>query len=276
MIDIVTVVFRDELPVLRVQAQSIDLYCGAEQLGRIYVVVNDEDAVASMIDTAWWGQHQSRVHVVPRSMFSDCYVSDGWVSQQVLKMLGSSMSDSDWSMVMDAKTVLVRPVSDDLWDEQQRIKAGSFPIYEVFYPSRDITNQLFGIQLESQLGPGGVPFFFRPQLIRGMISWIESRVNESFVTWFQSQGRLTEFILYSGYVHMTQDPSYNLDQNSIKPVNICHSETGIYDIKLDQMRQQNPLTVSVHRRAWSNISQLQQQAFRDFLISRNLSFGGDL
>jgi hypothetical protein len=42
MIDLVTVVFQDELPVVQVQAQSLQRYCDAEQLGKIIVIVNDD------------------------------------------------------------------------------------------------------------------------------------------------------------------------------------------------------------------------------------------
>ena len=89
MIDIVTVVFEEELPVLQVQAQSIDHFCTDLGLKNIYVMVNDHDDLTSQIDKSWWGQFQDRVQIVPRSMFATSYVDNGWVSQQVLKLLGA-------------------------------------------------------------------------------------------------------------------------------------------------------------------------------------------
>ena len=103
MIDIVTVVFRDELPILQLQAQSIDLYCRDIGVKDIFVVVNDTDSVADQVDPAWWGSMSQCVKIVPRQKFECNFVENGWVSQQALKMLASSMSTNTWSMVLDAK-----------------------------------------------------------------------------------------------------------------------------------------------------------------------------
>lgn len=276
MIDIVTVVFREEIAVLRTQAESIDLFCDPAVVENIIVVVNDSNDIVDLIDPAWWGRFQDRVQIVPRTLFNIEYSDNGWLSQQVLKMLGSFVSFNEWAMVMDAKTIIVRPVDKSLFDDQQRIRSGAFDIYEVFYPSRDIVNQLFDINLQTQLGPGGVPFFFKTAVLRQMISAVEARTGESFGRWFQAQGRLTEFILYSGYIELIQDNSYNQKDNALLPINICHSEVGIFDIKLNQMKISNPLTVSVHRRAWANISEQQRQDFRRLLIDRGLTSAGKL
>ena len=55
MIDIVTVVFQEELPILRLQAESIELYCQNMMLGNIVVVINDESMSTADIDPAWYG-----------------------------------------------------------------------------------------------------------------------------------------------------------------------------------------------------------------------------
>jgi hypothetical protein len=47
MIDIVTVVFEQEIPVLRAQAQSIALNCQRIGIRNIYVVLNDSRTSAS-------------------------------------------------------------------------------------------------------------------------------------------------------------------------------------------------------------------------------------
>ena len=49
-IDLVTVVFEPELPVLRAQAQSINLYCRDLGIKNIYVIVNDHESVADQFE----------------------------------------------------------------------------------------------------------------------------------------------------------------------------------------------------------------------------------
>ena len=268
MIDICTVVFDAELDVLKLQARSIELYCKDIGLKNIFVMVND----ASPVDPAWYGTFADCVRVVPRSDF-DCEWSDnGWVSQQVLKLLGSAMSNNAWCMIVDAKTLFVRPVKLEEIIVDGRAATGSMPIYTVFDASKNITNQLFGIDLLEQLGPGGVPFFVEPSLTRELIAEVEHRTGQGFSDYFQQQGMLTEFILYSGYVWY-RDQSFDrryCTRPNIYPCNLCHSETGIFDSKFAEMNQLQTLTVSIHRNAWSKLSTKQQQQYHTLLAERGI------
>lgn len=271
-IDLVTVVFEPELPVLRAQAQSINLYCRDLGINNIYVIVNDYESVADQIDTAWWGDMQHRVIVLPRRTFSTDFVEDGWVSQQVLKLLGASISFNTWSMVLDAKTLFVKPLLfDDLMDSQGRARTGQLEIYPVFELSRSRVSRLFNVDLNRQLGPGGVPFLFNTRMVRAMIVDIEQRTGKSFPAWFQAQGSVTEFILYSGYLesaHMT-DLLYNTEQCRLLPCNLCHSEVASFDRKFQEMQRSS--TTSIHRNAWTALSADQQQQYQSFLLQRGIT-----
>ena len=268
MIDICTVVFDAELDVLKLQARSIELYCQDIGLKNIFVMVND----SSQVDPAWYGSFADRVRVVPRSAFDCAWSDNGWISQQVLKLLGSAMSNNAWCMIVDAKTLFVRPVNLDQMIVDGRAATGSLSIYPVFDTSRNITNKLFDVDLPEQLGPGGVPFFVEPSLTREMIREVEHRTGQDFTDYFQQQGMLTEFILYSGYVWLrdcTFDRRYH-PQSRIHPANLCHSETGIFDSKFRTMNQPETLTVSIHRNAWSKLSNEQQQQYHRLLAERGI------
>jgi hypothetical protein len=271
-IDLVTVVFEPELPVLQAQAQSINLYCRDLGIKNIYVIVNDHDSVADQIDPAWWGDMQHRVVILPRRTFSIDFVDNGWVSQQVLKLLGAAISFNTWSMALDAKTLFVKPLSfDDLMDNQGRAQTGQLGIQPVFESSARIVGKLFNVDVHRQLGPAGVPFVFNTRMVRAMIADVEQRTGESFPAWFQAQGSVTEFILYSGYLeytHMT-DLLYNTKQCRLLPCNLCHSEVDAFDRKFREM--QSSLTVSIHRNAWSRMSQQQQQQYHEFLQQRGIT-----
>jgi len=266
------VVFEPELPVLRAQAQSINLYCRDLGINTIYVIVNDHDRLADQIDPAWWGDMQHRVTILPRRTFSTNFVDNGWVSQQVLKLLGSAISFNTWSMALDAKTLFVKPLSfDDLMDNQGRPKTGALGIQPVFESSAQIVGKLFNVDVHRQLGPAGVPFLFNTRMVRSMIADVEQRTGESFPAWFQAQGSVTEFILYSGYLESTHmaDLLYNTEQCLLLPCNLCHSEVDAFDRKFREM--QDSLTVSIHRNAWSQLSQQQQQQYHVFLQQRGIT-----
>lgn len=272
MIDICTVVFDAELPTLKLQAKSIEQYCSGIGIQTIYVVVNSE-SLTDRIDTAWWGKLAKHVRIVPRNTFSTDWVDNGWVSQQVLKLLAASLSFNTWTIVLDTKTIFVRELTrNNIFDDHQRPRVGKLDIYPVFDASRKIVEELFDISLIEQLGPGGVPFFLHNQTVRNMINDIELGQRVSFPNWFQDHGRLTEFILYSGYV-ISQDGTfnrlYNTTENNITPCNICHSEVSSFERKLNEMP--SALTVSIHRNAWQQLTAEQQQQYTDFLQSRGIS-----
>lgn len=279
MIDICTVVFRDELPILQVQAESLSLYAKGLGIRNIYVIINDDETIVSQIDPAWWGDLASHVLVVPRSTFSTPWVDNGWVSQQLWKILAASISYNIYTMVLDAKTILVRPmVLSELVDSAGRIKTGTLPLYPVFEPSKKITEQLFDITMEKQLGPGGVPFFFHNDTVRFMIAETTFRTQQSFPAWFQSQGCLTEFVLYSGYVqHRFQSlESFYSPDTAIYPVNICHSEVAAFDRKLAEMKQPTTTSVSIHRAAWAELTAEQRTQFTMYLIDHGILSGYNL
>ena len=270
MIDICTVVFEEEIPILQVQADSIARYCTKLGVRNIYVILNDARSLADKIDPAWWGPLKNHVQVIPRTAFSAAWVENGWVSQQLFKMLGASVSYNTWTMVLDAKTIFVRDFDPaTIIGEDGRLAVGYCPTLDVFKPAQDIVNKFFNIELTQVIGPAGVPFFFHNDTIRFMIAEVTFRSGKSFPLWFQEQGMLTEFMLYSGYVQYKYgglDKFINPENRLGKIVNVCHSEVAQFDAKFALMKHPDALTVSVHRRAWQQLTPDQRNQYQNFLI----------
>jgi len=278
MIDIVTVVFRDELPILQVQAQSIDLFCQDVGIQTIFVIVNDDIDVVNDIDTAWWGRLKDQVRVIHRDYFNCSFVENGWVSQQVLKVLGSALSTNQYSMILDAKTIIVKQVTLELVLPGGKPIGGSYPIPEVFYPSARIVGELFGVTLTHNRGSAGVPFMFKNDIITDMLVEIKSRTGKEFSDWFQEQGMVTEYLLYVGYnlyLYGSMDKFYSLTY-PYGVANLCHSQTGIITEKLMEMQEPHRLTISVHRRVWAVMTQEQREAYKTILINRNITTAQDI
>jgi len=276
MIDIITVVFRDELPILKLQAESISLYCDRMGLHNIYVVINDDSMGVNDIDISWWGRYSDRVKIIHRNQWKISYVENGWLTQQLLKLLAAEQSKSTWSMVLDAKTVIVQSVElDRLFDDDGRLTWGYFPVMPVFDTAKKIVSKLFDIQQTDVAGPAGIPFFFENSLVQDMIQEVQTLTNQSFAEWFQHTGMVTEFILYSGYLQYRRgslDAMYvNGAKNSYCPCNVCHNEIEIFDQKYLQMQYPNILTVSIHRNAWTKLSHTQKQKYQDLLLSKKIT-----
>lgn len=261
MIDLCTVVFEPEVDILHLQARSIDRY--VTDIGTIYVVVNDHTPL-NKIDVDQWGRHRSRVQVLPRRLFGSTWSDNGWVSQQCIKLVTAAISSADHCVALDAKTIVIK--SWPQFHSGQQLAVGTLPVYPVFEPSRQRINQLWNIDLQRQLGPGGVPFWFVPRLVRGMISDIEHRVNRNFANWFQNQGCITEFLLYSGWLEYQGLIDTMIAPSQLQVVNVCHSDLDIVDQKLDQMPSSH--TVSIHRDAWTRLTVDQRRRYLTLLEQR--------
>ena len=149
----------------------------------------------------------------------------------------------------------------------------------MFDPSRKIVEQLFEIDLPDQLGPGGVPFVVHNDTVRMMIAEVTLRTRTSFPIWFQQQGMVTEFILYSGFVKfLCSDLSvlYSIENHIGHVVNVSHDETDAWSIKISQMAHRNAITVSVHRGAWTQLTAQQRGEYRNLLLQRGIEAAADL
>lgn len=270
MIDICTVVFEEEIPILQVQADSIARYCTKLGVRSIYVILNDSERHIDKIDKNWWGPLRNHVHILPRTAFSAAWVDNGWVSQQLFKMLGASLSYNTWTMILDAKTIFVREFDPNtIIGADGRLAVGYYPTPDVFKPAQDIVNKFFNTDVQHVVGPAGVPFFFHNDTVRFMIAETTYRAGKSFPLWFQEQGMLTEFVLYSGYVHYKYgglDKFVNSENHLGKVVNVCHSEVARFDSLFTEMTDPNTLTVSVHRNAWNQLTPDQRNQYQNFLI----------
>jgi hypothetical protein len=278
MIDIVTVVFQEELPILKLQAESVDLYCQDMNLGSIYVIINDDTLD---IDTAWWGSFADRVRIIPRTAWPVQYAENGWLTQQLLKLLGAANSTNTWTMILDAKTIIVQPVDlDRIFDSQDRLTWGYFPIFPVFEPAKKIVSNLFEIDLKNVAGPVGGGDLFHNGTVRSMIKDVELRTQQPFSEWFQQQGMVTEFVLYSGYLEYrdtTLDVMYDQNNKSRYQVcNVSHGEVELFNTKFLEMMHPDILTVSVHRKAWRALTDIQRKAYRDFLTLHSISQAREL
>jgi hypothetical protein len=62
-------------------------------------------------------------------------------------------------------------------------------------------------------------------------------IGDSFPHWFQARGRLTEFLLYSGYLEYRFkgfDTFYS-PEKSFSVCNVCHSEVNSWERKFKEM-----------------------------------------
>ena len=275
MIDLITVVFQEELHFLKTQALSIQLYTRQQDISNIYVVVNDVDSVADLVDPAWYGTHHAKVKIIPYSVWN--YEMDrinGWQSQQICKLLAAKEALSTWSMCLDAKTWFIQPLDlSKLFDAHQRVNSGILPVSPVFTNSQQFLEQHYSINMPKIIGPGGVPFVFHSETVRELVNSFDNFV-EFFKTNMTNSNAVTEFHLYSSFV-LARDGTYEQLYNKTSYYtchNIAEREIDKFDCQHDMMVN-NPLvlTASMHRKAYSLISAEQLEQWQQFLAQKGLN-----
>lgn len=231
---------------------------------------------ADDIDVNWWGKFSNKVVVIHRRAWGIDYVENGWLTQQLLKLLAAKQSNSTWSMILDAKTIIIQSVElDRLFDDDGKLTWGYMPVLPVFDPAKKIVSDLLQFDVTDVAGPAGIPFFFHTQTVNELIQEVETRTGQAFDQWFQGAGMVTEFVLYSGYIQYRDgslDKMYNnnFDQRYYL-CNICHSESTQFDQKFEQMKDKNIITVSIHRGAWNSITDTQRESYKNFLASKGIT-----
>jgi len=280
MFDILTVVFRDELPILRVQAQSIDLYCRDLGIKNIFIIVNDDDNVVDNINLEWYGDLSNLVKIIPRSQLGTQYHSDGWFSQQYLKLKGSTLSKNKWVMVLDAKTIFVKKIYlNKFFDIFGRIKSGYWKLRPFWNRVEKNINELFNIKTKGDSGV--VPYFFKVDLVNDLINDIELKTHTPFDIWFQSFNitDITETALYLGYVQSRYKSLWKYASKFRYIERYCvgrhciDEADKLFDTEL--MKKRNHV-VMIHRQVWAKLNDERKERFKNFLISKGLSSAGNL
>lgn len=278
MIDLITVVFQQELPLIKIQAHSIELYLESQRINKIFVVVDGDDSVADQLNPNWWGINNNKVQVIVRSQLGLAPQLDGWSRQQLYKLLAAEQAESKWSMCLDAKTWFVQPLLwDKLFDHQGLVRFSSFPTIENFKDAQIFLEEFYNIKLPHVIGPGGVPFMFKTELVKEMTQNIVQRTGVSFFDWFcihvMDPHRITEFMLYSGYVTYklgSYSNLYSKDQYYTVTNMADRQVAEEFDPIMSRMSGSRNLTASIQGRAYPCLSDQQVNIWLDFLVSKNL------
>ena len=275
-------VYQKEIPYLEIQARSIAQYFHPFTISTITVVINDHKDVHDSIDPGWYGILQSKLKVLHISELTDLPLAYNWDSQQLCKLLAARQTNTKWSMILDAKTWFIRPVnpSEFITADQQKVHTNMVPFSDYFKNEKDFIQDWFKIDFNDQmLGPGGVPFFMHTKTLQNMIEYVEKytgcRFDQVFNVHVANPPRMTEFILYAGYVlheHKSYDAIYNIqDKLQYQIYNIADWQADHFDEILAQCQANSTaLTFSVHRRAYQSLSEKQKIRCLEFLHNRKL------
>jgi hypothetical protein len=282
MFDLLTIVFQEELPLLQIQARTINQYAEYNDIKNIFVVVNDTDSVADAVDINWFGRFANKVVKVCVSQFgADTNHMSGWETQQLYKLLGAALSTSDWSISLDCKTWFIAPLTKaKLFDHRNRANVGTMPPAPAFEPTLEFVCNFYNTQVQHIIGPGGVPHYIHTDTVKSMMQDVERISGQKFPVFFkQYSGRphlVTEYVLYDVYITYKYGPMgmydfYNHDlQHTFQVKNIADFEAPELDACIQKMREPNMLSASMHRRTYGLITPEQFTHWLAFLEEKQV------
>lgn len=275
-LDLLTVVYAPELELLRTQARSMALRF--QEVDRIWVMVNDADSLADRISLGWWEQHSHKVKIVRRSDLD--YLPgpgiSGWESQQVMKLLGCALGESDWCVVLDSKTWFVRDYEQADFFSEGRARCSIYSTPEVFARGQRYVESILGTPGSSYISPGGVPNFIKPSNARGLINVIELETKRKFSDWFEShchldQEGVTEFACHSAYVNGLGYDRFYTGEQTFTVSNLADWQVKDFDQWYQELLRPTTWTASIQERAKPHLTAEQEHAWNNYLRDKGLA-----
>jgi hypothetical protein len=279
---LVTVAHEPDYPLLRLQARSLARYLSPDFIDEIYVVadhglngshewqlplLSDYGCLADKIRFL----DASQVSAIPSSII-------GWRSQQILKLMVARVVSSDRYMVLDAKNHLVFPLSFEIYENGDRIRAIRVN-YEGLPKRRSVESSLryFGIDDEDVVRsflPTVTPFVFPTRVVNSLITAIAQLERRPFPSVFNSLNT-TEFLLFGGFLCSLPggiDKFYDTwgpDCPVIWPVRAAEGQAVVKKVTARVEDERLPF-FSVHRLAFPFLDDRSKEAVATVWVRRHL------
>ena len=208
-IDIVTIVCDRDLPLLKIQLESFYKHVAEECFHEYVIIVNGNDLLKKYISNVICGYHNKiRVLTAIEIANNDNIAQvDGYISQQILKLLYSRRTEANNYLVLDAKNHFIRSYGfDDIYNSNKLISAKEYlgggylrncfirsaRVLECDEPRQDSDFIII---------PTVTPYLINSSCCRGLIEYIENKYQNNFVDIFSKNlNNCTEFYLYYNWI----------------------------------------------------------------------------
>jgi hypothetical protein len=199
---IVTVAHSIDLPLLKLQARSLDRYLTRDFVREIIVVDNSQGSASLDRSTLLPQYGDLPVRIIDASVIAPMPKASGWFTQQVYKLLISRHIWSKYYLMLDAKNHLVAPLTLPMLQAPD----GRLCIRQYDYLKHPLKRYLlrccdyFGIdqQVVNNFLPTVTPFTARTYWVRKLVTHIE-RNGQPFMQTFLA-AKVTEFFLFGTYL----------------------------------------------------------------------------
>ena len=279
MYDLVVIACERDLPLLRLQAQSMALYLPRKT--RIHIMVNEKDPKRFFKKfknfSSFYKEFKLKIYTLADF---DIEPGDPYEDQQILKLAASHVTDNHL-LILDCQNFLFRPyVQLPIFDGKipYRKVDGQYPMDDTIWKS--YCNKVGPCNYEDKRMGLSTPIYLRNDICRHII--LSYGGMQAFVEWFRlATNRKSEFTLYyiwtevklmgiQNYHYLESDPftwaspylrdsvTFDKDFNTyVKQLNEIKEYTGYSDPHITRDFVNKCCWTSINHRAWGEMTSYQ-------------------
>jgi hypothetical protein len=210
-LELATVAFSGDLPLLDLQARSIGRFVPPDLVGRISYIINDPDEELCRrhieeVTAPLLGPLRDRLAIFTGSSRGQPG-QEGWIIQQACKLDIARSVDTRHFVVLDAKNFILRPISES--DILFKGGLARMPFGRKRGDPQWLIDSLIFFGLDPALGEGKFPpsvppFCMRTDIVLEMIDAIERQAGTDLFDFFaRKTDKSTEFMLYIAFLMKT-------------------------------------------------------------------------
>ena len=269
---LVTVAHLPDLPLLKLQARSLNHYLD-RSFAKEIIVVDNSTSGALPLDELRPQYGNLPIRVIKADDVAMVRGTYGWFTQQIQKLMVAKFVTTERYIILDAKTHLIDPLDRAMFDASDgRIRAGRYR-----YGHHTLRRYLMrccdylGVEPERVIDcmlPTTPPFTMQTDIVRRLISDIEIREKVPFSEAFLKHG-LTEFFLYGTYIVSTGHELEDYYKFDNWMGTTLWKENGNKHMQW-QIAHPEPVFFAVHRYSFRRMDALTQHALAHFWHARRL------
>ena len=259
--DFATVIYKEELNILRAQARSFAVHLSPTMVRNIFLVINDFDLTADdlveIVDL--YGPLSARVRILDRAVVAPKMYAKthGWWGQQIVKLRLCQHATSRYVIILDSKNHFIRPVSPDHFVTRDgRIMTSLVSYVNNAEDHCRGSFAYFGMDATPYIGalpPSITPITLRREIVLQMIEFIEKRANTNFEVEFLKHSNTTEFILYYAFLIFcgrTIETEYVVVEPQVATLFLDKvRDENRFDSIMFQACRRSPIAFGIHRAA---------------------------
>jgi len=283
-IDIVTVVFREEVNFLRIQARSLAQYFDPGVIGEILVLINDvqeSECAANVADILpEYGHLAPRVRLVrsdvyflkPESPMAALRLAlssklrkwrrrsrggwmgrSGWYTQQAAKLAAARFASGRYMLILDAKNHFIASVGyADFVDKDGLPRTAPYIADPYHYQWTRNSYEFFGLtapRITEMVMPPTTPFCVETELVEKLLRYLEDR-HGRVQTFFRPRPHQTiEFTLLSAFAAKEKGDWKACFSDGLEPPLVIYRNTPVesFGSILERIEDETPKTIGFHR-----------------------------